>query len=51
VAVTHLPRVGGAATGANPRVILRAFRDLVRFRRRLSEELARERAIDKGLAA
>jgi|YNPNPStandDraft_1061719.scaffolds.fasta_scaffold02640_7 glycosyltransferase involved in cell wall biosynthesis len=39
VPVTHLPRVAGAATGANPRVILRAFRDLVRFRLRLSKQL------------
>lgn len=43
VPVTHLPRLHGAATGANPRVILRAFRDLVRFRRRLSRELRTER--------
>ncbi len=39
VPVTHLPRVAGAATGANPKVILRAFRDLVRFRLRLSRQL------------
>ncbi|MCX7681017.1 MAG: glycosyltransferase family 2 protein [Anaerolineae bacterium] len=39
VPVTHLPRVAGAATGANLKVILRAFRDLVRFRVRLSREL------------
>jgi glycosyltransferase involved in cell wall biosynthesis len=44
VPVTHLPRLGGAATGASPKVILRAFRDLVRFRRRLSEELRQERS-------
>jgi glycosyltransferase involved in cell wall biosynthesis len=43
VPVTHLPRLGGAATGASPKVILRAFRDLVRFRRRLSQELRQER--------
>jgi glycosyltransferase involved in cell wall biosynthesis len=47
VPVTHLPRLGGAATGASPRVILRAFRDLVRFRRRLSHELRQER-LGKG---
>jgi len=41
--VTHRPRVGGAATGANPRVIVRAFRDLLRFRRRLRRELRRGR--------
>jgi hypothetical protein len=40
--VTHLPRVAGAATGADLRVIARAFRDLVRFRWRLSQELREE---------
>ncbi|HET89924.1 MAG TPA: glycosyltransferase family 2 protein [Chloroflexi bacterium] len=44
VPVTHLPRVAGEATGANLGVILRAFRDLVRFRQRLSRELREERA-------
>jgi glycosyltransferase involved in cell wall biosynthesis len=39
VPVTHLPRTAGAATGANIRVILRAFRDLVRFRRQLTQEI------------
>jgi glycosyltransferase involved in cell wall biosynthesis len=43
VPVTHLPRVGGEATGANFRVIAKAFRDLARFRRRLSRELRQER--------
>ena len=42
VPVTHLPRVAGEATGANLKVIARAFRDLVRFRRRLSRELREE---------
>ena len=32
VPVTHLPRLGGKATGAKPAVILRAFLDLLRFR-------------------
>lgn len=41
--VKHLPRVAGNPTGANPRVIVRAFRDLFRFRRRLSAELAAEK--------
>lgn len=41
--VTHLPRTAGKPTGANLRVILRAFRDLFRFRRRLSAELAQEK--------
>jgi len=35
----HLPRVAGSATGANLKVIARAFRDLARFRLRLSREL------------
>jgi len=43
VPVTHLPRTAGAATGANVRVVARAFRDLVRFRQRLSQELRQER--------
>jgi glycosyltransferase involved in cell wall biosynthesis len=43
VPVTHRPRVAGAATGADLRVIFRAFRDLVRFRRRLSRELREEK--------
>ncbi len=43
VPVTHLPRTAGEATGANPKVILKAFRDLVRFRRRLSRELRSEK--------
>jgi glycosyltransferase involved in cell wall biosynthesis len=42
VPVTHLPREGGEATGANLQVIARAFRDLVRFRLRLSRELRGE---------
>jgi glycosyltransferase involved in cell wall biosynthesis len=32
VAVTHLPREGGHPTGAHPIVILKAFRDLLRYR-------------------
>jgi glycosyltransferase involved in cell wall biosynthesis len=43
VPVTHLPRKAGHPTGANFKVILRAFRDLVRFRFRLWRELAEER--------
>jgi glycosyltransferase involved in cell wall biosynthesis len=43
VPVTHLERTGGRATGADPRVIARAFRDLVRFRLRLSRELRAEK--------
>ena len=43
VPVTHLPRQAGHPTGANIRVILKAFRDLARFRLRLWRELAEER--------
>lgn len=35
VGVTHLPRTAGAPTGASPRVILRALRELVRLRVRM----------------
>jgi glycosyltransferase involved in cell wall biosynthesis len=42
VPVTHLPRTAGEATGANIKVILKAFRDLFQFRRRLSQELRSE---------
>jgi glycosyltransferase involved in cell wall biosynthesis len=43
VPVTHLPRTAGEATGANVGVIVKAFRDLARFRLRLSRELREER--------
>lgn len=43
VPVTHLPRPAGEATGANLMVIVKAFRDLARFRLRLSRELRQER--------
>ncbi len=43
VPVTHLPRMAGEATGANFKVIAKAFRDLVRFRQRLSRELQEEK--------
>ncbi len=43
VAVTHLPRMAGHPTGANLGVIVRAFRDLARFRLRLWRELRNER--------
>ncbi len=43
VPVTHLPRVAGEATGANFKVIAKAFRDLLSFRMRLSKELREER--------
>ena len=43
VPVTHLPRTAGHPTGANLPVIVRAFRDLFRFRLRLSRELRAEK--------
>jgi hypothetical protein len=46
VPVTHLPRTAGEATGANLKVIVKAFRDLFHFRRRLSEELRSEAQAD-----
>jgi hypothetical protein len=42
VPLTHHPRVSGEATGANPIVILKAFRDLIRFRISLWYELISE---------
>jgi glycosyltransferase involved in cell wall biosynthesis len=41
--VTHLPRKGGSPTGANLKVILRAFHDLVRYRLELGRQLRAER--------
>jgi len=38
VGVHHLPRKGGQATGANPRVVLRAFRELFAYARRWRRE-------------
>jgi glycosyltransferase involved in cell wall biosynthesis len=43
VPVTHLPRTAGSPTGANLKVIVRAFRDLFRFRLRLWRELREEK--------
>lgn len=37
--LTHLPREAGEATGADLGVIIKAFRDLMSFRRRLNREL------------
>jgi glycosyltransferase involved in cell wall biosynthesis len=42
VPVTHRPRTAGHPTGANLKVIARAFRDLFRFRLRLWRELRAE---------
>jgi hypothetical protein len=38
VGVHHLPRRGGRATGGNPRVIVRAFRELFVSARKLRRE-------------
>jgi glycosyltransferase involved in cell wall biosynthesis len=43
VPVAHFPRVAGHPTGANIRVIVRAFRDYFRFRWRLWRELRAEK--------
>jgi glycosyltransferase involved in cell wall biosynthesis len=43
VPVTHLPRTAGSPTGANLKVIFRAFRDLFKFRLRLWRELRDEK--------
>jgi glycosyltransferase involved in cell wall biosynthesis len=48
VPVTHLPRVAGSPTGANMKVILRAFRDLFKFRLRLWRELRDERHVTQA---
>jgi glycosyltransferase involved in cell wall biosynthesis len=45
VGVTHLRREGGNPTGANVRVVARAFRDLVRYRLELDRELRAERLL------
>lgn len=41
--VTHLPRTAGTQTGANIRVVLRAFLALFQYRLRLSREIADEK--------
>ncbi len=43
--LTHLPRMAGEATGANLAVIVKAFRDLVQFRLRLTSELRAEKQV------
>jgi glycosyltransferase involved in cell wall biosynthesis len=42
VPVTHLPRTAGEATGADLKVIVKAFHDLYRFRLRLTREMRAE---------
>jgi glycosyltransferase involved in cell wall biosynthesis len=48
VPVTHLPRTAGEPTGANLAVIVKAFRDLLRFRIRLTRELREQRAVESA---
>jgi glycosyltransferase involved in cell wall biosynthesis len=48
VGVRHLPRTSGKAKGAEPRVILRAIRDLVRLRLRLWLSRGRAPASPRG---
>jgi glycosyltransferase involved in cell wall biosynthesis len=48
VPVTHLPRLAGSPTGANLKVILRAFRDLFKFRLRLWRELREEKRVARA---
>jgi glycosyltransferase involved in cell wall biosynthesis len=43
IAVTHLPRQAGHQTGADVRVVLRAFRDLMRYWWELRQREGRER--------
>jgi glycosyltransferase involved in cell wall biosynthesis len=38
VAVEHFPRTAGRQTGANPRVVVRAFRELFKFWRRIRRQ-------------
>ncbi len=49
VPVTHLPRTAGSPTGANLKVIFRAFRDLFKFRLRLWRELREEKQARKSV--
>jgi glycosyltransferase involved in cell wall biosynthesis len=51
VPVTHLPRTAGSPTGANLKVIFRAFRDLFKFRLRLWRELRAEKLAKKTAEA
>jgi glycosyltransferase involved in cell wall biosynthesis len=39
IGVHHLPRAGGRATGANPKVIVRAFRELFHYMRKRAGRL------------
>jgi glycosyltransferase involved in cell wall biosynthesis len=42
IPVTHLPRTAGQSTGANPKVILKAFRELFTFWWQLKQEIMTE---------
>jgi hypothetical protein len=41
IGVEHLPRIAGEASGANPRVVLRALRELRELRRELGDQAVR----------
>lgn len=51
VPVTHLPRIAGEPTGADLKVIFKAFRDLLAFRLRLNRELFQTRIASTGSAS
>jgi len=46
VPVTHLSRIAGTPTGANIKVIMKAFKDLIAFKMRLIRELRKEKIQD-----
>lgn len=48
VPVTHLPRTAGEPTGADLKVIFKAFRDLLAFRFRLNRESVQAKTSSKG---
>ncbi len=51
IGVRHLARVAGEQTGANWRVILRAFKELFRLRRHIKESTTQKLRITHSLAA
>jgi hypothetical protein len=48
VGVHHYPRTAGQQTGANPKVILRAFVELFRLRRQIQETMPRPVPAEKA---
>lgn len=47
VPVTHLPRTAGESTGADLKVIFKAFRDLLAFRLRLNREIVQTKTASR----